>query len=69
VSGVISIKKKQAFLATLNRLTTDPIYLNQVASLQKENAIHWGRLDGKSSERMLKLFNDVISGNTRSYQQ
>jgi hypothetical protein len=65
VQGVITINTKDAFLATLNRMTSESDDLAQITALQRESMPQWGNLDGKSGERMLQLFNDVISAGTR----
>ena len=65
VEGVITVYDKSSFETVLKRLTNDRNYYNLLEEKQKEAAPGWRILDGKSSERMLKLFDDVIAGKYR----
>jgi hypothetical protein len=65
VEGVITVHDKSSFETVLKRITGDRIYYKLVEEKQKEAAPGWGMLDGKSSERMLQLFEDVITGKYR----
>ncbi len=60
--GVITMNDQASFVATLRRLTSEPDYYARVTALQRECMTQWGKLDGKSGERMLQLFDDVING-------
>jgi hypothetical protein len=60
--GVITVSNKSDFVKALTRMCTDKVYYQQIQELQKHEMRQWGNLDGKSSERILKLFDDVISG-------
>ena len=62
VSGVLTLNESGLFLATLQRLTTNRTYYEQVATAQKLEMKRWGQLDGKASERMLNLFEAAIAG-------
>jgi hypothetical protein len=66
VDGVLTVFSKKDFSQSITRLTSDAAYYQQVSKLQKKEMSKWGRLDGKSSERMLKLFDDVISGKIKA---
>ena len=56
VAGVIKVEEKANFLEALQKLTSDPDYYSRVASLQAKQASKWGVIDGKASDRLLKLF-------------
>lgn len=60
VRGVITINDKESFSIALDRLTQNREYYTQIMAWQRETMSQWGLLDGKSGERMLRLFNDVI---------
>ncbi len=62
VTGVLTVFSKTDFKDALNRLTTDRQYYDVIENNQRREMSKWGRLDGKSSERMLQLFDDVIAG-------
>lgn len=62
VSGVLTVFSRTDFKNILDRLTTDPRYYREIENNQQREMSNWGLLDGKSSERMLKLFDDMISG-------
>ena len=64
VGGVLTVFSKDDFKNALNRFTTDREYYETMANNQRREMSKWGRLDGKSSERMLNLFDDVIAGKT-----
>lgn len=58
--GVITINDKDSFANTIKYLTSNQEFYDTVATRQKECMSKWGLLDGKSGERMLNFFNDVI---------
>jgi hypothetical protein len=63
IKGVITMNDQSAFVSTLRRLTMEPDYYAQIAAFQRDCMTQWGKLDGKSGQRMLQLFDKVI--NTR----
>lgn len=65
VDGVLTVFSKGEFKDTVNRLISDRVYYEKISTIQRYETAKWGRLDGKSSERMLQLFDDVISGKIR----
>lgn len=65
VGGVLTVFSKDTFRDTINRLTSDSAYYKEISALQVQEMSKWGCLDGKSSERMLKLFDDLIDGKIR----
>ena len=60
VRGVITVNTKSAFLNTLHRLTTEPDFFAEISARQLSDAEAWGRLDGKSGERLIQLFDGII---------
>lgn len=64
--GVTTVNSKEAFVSALRRLTKDNEYYSQIVALQRKCMASWGTLDGKSGERILRLFDDVIEKRTRS---
>jgi hypothetical protein len=65
VGGVLTVFSKSTFKAAIDRLTSDPVYYEKNSAIQVEEMSKWGCLDGKSSERMLKLFDDFIDEEIR----
>ncbi|OGH12312.1 MAG: hypothetical protein A2857_04945 [Candidatus Levybacteria bacterium RIFCSPHIGHO2_01_FULL_36_15] len=63
VDGVITISKKNEFINYLKKLTGDKLFYDRIELYQKEHMKDWVVLDGKSQERMLKLFNKFINKN------
>lgn len=61
VKGVITMTKREDFMSALNKLTTDKAYFDSVQKAQQAESQYWGTLDGKSSERILKLIDDMIA--------
>jgi UDP-N-acetylglucosamine 2-epimerase len=62
VKGVLTVHKREDFTYILNRLTTDSEYFGDVQRVQQADSQFWGILDGRSSERILKLLDDIIAG-------
>jgi len=63
VGGVVTVDDRMSFLSAMRRLTTDTDYYETVADLQRRSMDQWGKLDGRSGERMLKLFDSIIQEN------
>lgn len=61
VGGVLTLDNKNDFVDTLNHLTRNHEYFNRISAAQQGVSSRWGQLDGKSSRRMLELFEDIIS--------
>lgn len=61
VEGVITITDKESFESALREITSESDFYNNMVSHQKECMSDWGYLDGKSGERMLDLFKEIIS--------
>lgn len=64
VGGVITMCDKETFVNTIKSLTINEEIYNNLAARQQECMSKWGLLDGKSGERMLRLFDDVIKNPT-----
>lgn len=60
VGGVITIEDKDNFVNALRRLTGDPDYYAEIAGRQSICANRWGRLDGRASDRLIDLFDDLL---------
>lgn len=61
-TGVVTVSSKDEFADMLNRLASDREFRDSIKARHSVYSSEWGLLDGKSSERMLKLFDDMISG-------
>lgn len=69
VGGVITVNTKLDYLDTLHRLTSEPEFFAELTACQLSDADRWGRLDGKSGERLVQLFDKLIgkySGETHN---
>lgn len=64
VPGVIYVKEQHDFIKALQRLTTDPEYYKEVVLKQAAYAEQWGKLDGKTGDRFIQLFNQVTNPDT-----
>jgi len=62
--GVITVESKKDFIKYLNKLTADKGYLAEITKLQQSVATKWGRLDGKSGERIMGLVDAIIEKNS-----
>jgi len=60
--GVLTVYTGENFVSILKRLTTDEAYFGEVQRLQQADSRFWGRLDGRSFNRILSLFDDIIAG-------
>lgn len=63
--GVITVEKKEDFVATMQRLTHDSAFYDEAAKRQALCKHRWGRLDGKAGARMLALFDQLIINSKR----
>lgn len=55
IAGVITFEEQHEFKSVLHRLTSDQTYAEAVRQKQAEVAPLWGRLDGKSGQRLVDL--------------
>jgi hypothetical protein len=60
VEGVLACEEQQEFMALLRRLGSDRAFADQVRRKQAAVAAHWGRLDGRSGERMVALVRRLL---------
>jgi hypothetical protein len=60
-AGVITIETKAEFAATVARLATNETFRAEITARQGACAARWGKLDGRAGERMLALFDRLIS--------
>jgi hypothetical protein len=67
--GVLTVFSKNEFKDTINRLTNDHVYYDDISAIQSHEMSKWGCLDGKSSERLLQLFDEVISRKIRRIEK
>lgn len=61
VKGVIATEEQRAFAATLDRLTSDERFVEEMVAHQARSAPDWGKLDGQAGGRLLGLF-DRLTG-------
>ncbi|MDI9569389.1 MAG: hypothetical protein QM278_01440 [Pseudomonadota bacterium] len=59
--GVIDVQEQRDFLEALERLSSDPNYYSMIAAYQQKDAEQWGKLDGKATERLISLFDQLLS--------
>jgi len=60
VSGVEVIYQREQFLPKLQQILGDKDYYNQLVEGQRQAAKTWARFDGKSTERILDLIDDLV---------
>ncbi|MBC8548951.1 MAG: hypothetical protein H8D23_04810 [Candidatus Brocadiales bacterium] len=61
VDGVLTMSSREDFQSAIQRITSDSDYYDIVAARQKTDMSRWGKLDGKSGERMLSLFDGILA--------
>jgi hypothetical protein len=59
--GIITIETKDEFIAEVNKLASDPEYFDMIARHQAAAAPRWGRLDGKATERIVAVLDELIA--------
>ena len=69
VPGVLYTEEQAGFQALLQRLTTDPAFLQHTADAQAQAAPDWGFLDGRSGMRMLELIDALLEKYSPHVQQ
>ncbi len=60
MEGVITFEEQDEFVSVLRRLTADPAYAMEIRKKQAAIAAVWGRLDGKSGQRMVELVRRLL---------
>ena len=61
VPGIVHVEKKAAFSAAVARLVEDEAHRGELRRLQRPQAQRWGRLDGKSTDRLVRLFDELCA--------
>jgi hypothetical protein len=62
VKSVVTVSNKQRFTEAIDRLTADETYLSDLTALAERESHRWAELDGKSGDRILRLFSELIEG-------
>jgi hypothetical protein len=62
VPGIVHVEKKAEFQAAVARLAENEAARNDLRRLQHGQARRWGCFDGKSTERLVSLFEDLCGG-------
>ena len=57
--GIINVEKKDEFVNVVARLVGDDSYRQQLKAAQSADAPRWARLDGRSTERLVDLFDTL----------
>ena len=60
IEGVLTFEEQDEFISVLGRLTSDPGYAMEIRQKQAAIAPLWGRLDGKSGQRMVQLVRRLL---------
>jgi CDP-glycerol glycerophosphotransferase (TagB/SpsB family) len=66
IEGVLTFEEQHEFIAALRRITSDPPYLTEIQRKQAAAAPLWGRLDGKSGERLVELVRRLLPSSLSS---
>jgi hypothetical protein len=62
VAGIVHVEKKEEFSAAVARLVEDEGHRGELRRLQLSQAQRWARLDGRSTERLASLFDELCAG-------
>ncbi len=60
VAGIQVVREHEAFLPLLQRLFSDEAFYQQMVTGQAEAAPYWARFDGKATERILNLIDELV---------
>ena len=60
VAGIEVVREHEQFMPTLEKLFNDQSYYNRLVDGQAEAAKIWARFDGRATERILNLINDLV---------
>ncbi len=60
LSGVVVVRERSNLVPTLTRLFSDRDYYNCLVAEQARAAKTWARFDGKATERVLNLIDDLV---------
>jgi hypothetical protein len=69
VDGVLTMEEQGEFVETLRRIAGDETFAAGIRAKQQAVASRWGRLDGRSGERMVALIKRLLSGDRRCAAQ
>jgi hypothetical protein len=59
VPGIVQVEKKAEFSAAVARLVADEAHRDELRCLQRSQAHRWGCLDGNSTNRLVRLFDEL----------
>jgi hypothetical protein len=62
--GVLTVEKKSEFSRLIRKLAGDPLFYKEIRTIQEAAGPAWGILDGKSADRMLCLFSDMMKSSS-----
>jgi hypothetical protein len=60
IEGVLTFEEQDEFISILRRITSDATYATEIRRKQAAIAPLWGRLDGKSGQRMVELVRRLL---------
>jgi hypothetical protein len=60
IEGVLTFEEQNEFITIMRRITSDLPYATEIRRKQAAIAPRWGRLDGKSGERMVHLVQRML---------
>jgi hypothetical protein len=60
--GVLTVREKGRLLPVLRRVLGDPAYYAQLVVEQKKSAAYWMTLDGRCSERLTAVIDELVAG-------
>lgn len=64
VGGVLTKDNRDSYLSALQKMTGDQDFFAEIQKLQIESSQSWGKLDGRSSERIIQLFDTMIANSS-----
>ena len=66
IDGVLVTEEYDQFRSWIGSLTGDPDQLEVLTQRQMQSSRHWGFLDGRCSERILKVLTDAVEQRSRT---
>jgi hypothetical protein len=60
-AGIVHVEKKEEFSAAVARLVLDETHRAQLRRALRSQAHHWACLDGKSTDRLVRLFDELCA--------
>jgi len=58
--GVVTVEDKEDFIKIIKKITTSKKYYQQLQAKQRQCMNDWGMIDGKSGDRILNFFKELI---------